>query len=205
MEPVFLLLGQKRRVKKVNIKIYLRDDMKKAQIAEGFLSSFFRKKMGKDRQYSWLQREAVIDFLLQETKLTRLFPNYTPTLTSKKNVKNLQKYCQDSVKYLKKMGFDHKPGLSIQNDKILINSRLPKFNFSPTENIIVKKLLTTPNEPTSYYDLGDLVWKDDLDKFSLWALSRLIFKIRNKLRKNGLSPEMVKNLRGQGYYYTSQP
>lgn len=98
-----------------------------------------------------------------------------------------------------------KPGLSIHKNRLLVGGQVPKYSFSPTEEETLKRLVATPNEPVSYYDLGDLIWKDDLDRFSLWALSRLIFKIRNKLRKNGLSPEHVKNLRGRGYYYTSQP
>jgi DNA-binding winged helix-turn-helix (wHTH) protein len=191
--------------KRADLKIFLRDDMGTEQIAEGFLSSLLAIKMKKDYQYSWVQRETIIDFLIQETKLNRLFPNYSPTLGVKKNTKELQDHCRRSAKYLKKLGFATKPGLSIHKNKLLVNSQMPKFTFSPTEEEILKRLATTPNEPVSYYDLGDLIWKDDVEKFSLWALSRLIFKIRNKLRKNGLSPEHVKNLRGRGYYYTSQP
>lgn len=191
--------------KNINAKIYLRDDMGVSQIAEGLLSSLLWHKTRDLYQYSWLQREAIIDFLMRDTKFSRLFPDYHPTLSPKVRKRKFPHDYKESAKYLERLGFFLKTGLSVRQNMLLINNRLPKFNFSPTESKILKKLIAAPNEPVSYYELGDLVWKDDVEKFSLWALSRMIFKIRNKLRKNGLSPEHIKNLRGLGYYYTNQP
>ncbi|MFC1790826.1 winged helix-turn-helix domain-containing protein, partial [Patescibacteria group bacterium] len=197
--------SRQQKGKKIILKIYLRDDMGLAQIAEGFLSGMYRRMFNRKFQYSFLQREAIVDFLLLKTKLARLFPNYLPTLGSKSSIKKLQKHCLASNAHLKKLGFNTKIGLSLNQNQLLINNSLPKVPFSPTEEQILKKLISTRDEATSYYELGDLIWKNDPDKFSLWALSRMIYKIRDKLYRNGLSPEHIKNLRGRGYYYTPRP
>ncbi|MBN1263549.1 MAG: winged helix-turn-helix domain-containing protein [Candidatus Pacebacteria bacterium] len=197
--------SRKQKGKKIILKIYLRDDMGLPQIAEGFLSGFYREIFNRRLQYSFLQREAIVDFILQETKLARLFPDYPSTLKAKYSISKLQKHCLASAAYLKKLGFETQTGLSLDQDKLLINNRSPKITFSPTEELILKKLVKNADEPISYFELGDFIWKNDPDKFSLWALSRLIYKIRHKLYQNSISPEHIKNLRGRGYYYTSQP
>lgn len=192
--------------KSVLIRIWLRDDMEIEQIAEGFLSCLLLGKMKSARyQYSWLQKEAIIDFLLLDTKLSRLLPDFFPTLNPPTSGPKTKQYYQDSIRYLTELGFAIKQVISLQNNQLLIGNQSPRYKFTPTEEIILKRLINTPNDPVSYYDLGDLIWKEEVDKFSLWALSRTVFKIRNKLRKNGLDPEYIKNLRGQGYYYTHQP
>jgi len=95
--------------------------------------------------------------------------------------------------------------LTIQKNEILIDEKPLRYRFTSTEEQIVKKLVLTPNEVVSYYDLADVIWKDDPDAFSLWALSRMIYKIRNKLWKNELNPNMITNIRGKGYCYIPNP
>ena len=196
---------RKTKGKTAKIKIYLRQDSGLASLAEGFLSAFFLKDFWQ-KKYTFSQREAVIDFLLEKTKLNRLFPDFSPTLTLSPQKQSLVRYYKESIAYLRRLGFYEKQALSLSKDgRVLIGGQLPRYPFTTAEEAVLKTLLATPNEPVSYYELGDVLWGDDVDRFSLWALSRLIFKIRHKLRKNGLSPDHIKNLRGRGYYYTPQP
>ena len=191
--------------KNATIRIFLRDDMGIAQIVEGFVSSFFRDRMSRKYRYSFIQREAIIDFLIQDTKLRRLCKDYFPTLSSYGRSRDLHKYYKDSLKYLGELGFSSDTGLSVNRNSILINGALPKYPFSPSEKLILKRMIMSPNETISYYELGDLLWKNNGNKFSLWAITRLIYKIRKKLSKNNLSSEHIKNLKGKGYYFTPQP
>jgi len=155
----------KMKGKRVLIRIFLRDDMGVVQIAEGFLSGLFLDKLTRGYQYSFLQREAVFDFLIRDTKLARLFPDFIPTLEIKPSQQKIHEHYQESIRYLKSLGLAIKPGISLSKNRILINSEFPHYPFSPTEEEILKRLITTANEPVSYYDLGDLIWKDNLDKF----------------------------------------
>lgn len=193
-------LSQKRSLL---LKATLRDDMGINQIAEGLLSSLLEKDFLKNN-YSWLQREAITDFLLQKTRFVRFFSHPQATLQDQKHFSHLNQHYQNSAAYLKELGLSPKPLLKAQNGKILIDNHLPKINFSKNESLILEKLLNCPDETVDYYQLGDVLWPNNPDKFSLWALSRAIFKIKNKIRLNGLSPDHIKNARGEGYYFTLQ-
>lgn len=63
----------------------------------------------------------------------------------------------------------------------------------------MKEFLNRKNEVVNYYRIGEILWKDEFDKFSLWAISRLIFRIRYKLQKLGFNPNLLENVRGEGY------
>lgn len=187
------------------INIHLRDDMGIAQIVEGFISSLFLSEMLDEMKYVWLQREAIVDFLLQKTKFARLFTGYIPTLDTVSQSKDLEKYYKESAAYVAKLGFAHSVGLTIEDKEILVNGQKPKFRFTKSEAVVLDRLVRAPDEPVSYFEIGDILWKDKPDDFSLWALSRIMYKLRNKLRQNGLSENYVKNVRGEGYLYTRLP
>jgi len=187
------------------INIHLRDDMGVAQIVEGFISSLFLSEMIDEMKYVWLQREAIVDFILQKTKIARLFTGFIPTLDTATQAKNLEKYYKESAVYVAQLGFAHNMGLAIEDKEVLVNGQHPRYRFTKNEMSVLERLVRTPDEPVSYFELGDILWKDKPDDFSLWALSRIMYKLRNKLRQNGLSENYVKNVRGEGYLYTRLP
>lgn len=187
---------------RARVNICLRDDMGVTEIIEGFISSILLPDMRATLKYSWFQRESIIDFLLQRTKLARLAASYTPTLAATKKSAELEKHYICSINYLKKLGLSRSQGLSLDENRLLLNGELPRSKLSKYEASVLQRLLQTPDEPVNYFELGDLLWKNTPDQFSLWALSRHLFKIRNKLRLSGISPDSIKNIRGQGYMYT---
>lgn len=127
--------------------------------------------------------------MLTKTKLNRLFPNYQTTLNLKikrRDLKIWQEKSKKSLLYLRKIGFEKQTGLSIKNNRILINDKQPKPAFSQSEEKILKKLFTSAEKPVSYFELGDLLWQKNEERFSLWALSQLVYKLRKKIMANGL-------------------
>jgi len=192
--------------KKLVLRLCLRDDMGIAQIAEGILSSILTIDQSISKK-SWYQQETIVDFLLQNTKMTRLFPSYHPTISSHDKVErdHKEQIYKDSASYLKELGFWRHVGLHIKNDTVLIDDKLPKFTFTQTETRLLQKFISFPNEIVSYYEIGDILWDNNPDKFSLWALSRILYKLRNKLYKNNLSPEMLQNIRNRGYCFNPNP
>lgn len=185
---------------RLSLTVYVRDDMGVTQIAEGFFSSLFGLKMKRDYAYSWPQREAIIDFIFLETKFRRLFPDYCPTLEKNSPTKDNDRLLHESRAYLHELGLANKPALSLKDQKVWIRGVLPKIALSPSEEALLSKLLLSGNTPVSYYELGDVLWKDNPDNFSLWALARMVYKIRRKLKFNNLPEDIIKNKRGYGYF-----
>lgn len=184
--------------------IFLREDMGVSQIVEGFLSSLLSAQFEK-RKLSWLQRETLVDFLALDTTLASFAPEFFPTVLASEHETAIEgKIIEDSQKYLKKLGLEKKVPVESKNGLIYIHGLPAKTPFGPLEIKFLDFLIKNPNEPVSYFDLSDQIWPDNEDAFSLWALSQLAYKIKNKLRKNGISPEVIRNARGTGYIFTPQ-
>lgn len=135
---------------------------------------------------NWYQREAVIDFLLQNSKIGELFKfDYQPTVSDLPEIP--ENYVVESEKYLTKLGFPVKP--------IEINVR-----FTPSEKRIYDGLLANKGKTVSYDQIGDWFWEENsLEKFSLQSIAKIMEKIRKKIKDQGIYQELIYTVRGQGY------
>jgi hypothetical protein len=184
--------------------IFLRDDMGIPQIIEGFLSSVLSQLFVK-RQMSWIQKESIVDFLALDTGISNFAEGYIPTvLSDESNTIIDSKTVSDSAKYLKKMGLGKQTFMECKNGLLYIHGLPSKTNFGPLEVKFLQILIENTNNPVSYFDISDYIWPENEDAFSLWALSQLAYKIKNKLRKCSINPEVIRNVRGIGYIYTPQ-
>ena len=171
--------------------------MSPAQIAEAILSSLFKPELEK-QNYGWQETEGVIDFLMQYAQLKEIFEHYQPTLRTIRS-KEDGKLAIESQKYLKRLGIPTGEIFSLENDRILIDGKTPKENFSANETKVIRLLVTNKNQLCSFDQIGDVLWEDSVESFSVWAISKLIQRIRNKLQANGVSPAVIQTQRGHGY------
>ena len=185
--------------------IFLRDDMGVPQIVEGFLSSMLSQRF-EEREMSWLQRETVVDFLGLDTNLKHLIQNFSPTVLYDKNQSTGldAKIINDSAKYLRSLDLEYQTLISVKNEIVYVHGKPSKIPFGGIERKFLELLINKPSEPVSYFDIADQIWPNNEDSFSLWALSQLAYKIKNKLRKNNLNPEIIRNVRGIGYIFVPQ-
>ena len=168
-----------------------------SEIAEGIISSYFRDIQDKEG-LSWSESEATSDFLLHHTKLKKLFKKYKGTL---QNVRTFQKDIEaikSSKEFLNRIKYSDTTELEILETNIYINGHLAAYPFTLSETKILKLLLDKKKKICSYSNIAEIIWNDS-DSFSIWAISRLIYKIRNKLRQNGLSSDKLKTYRGKGF------
>ena len=192
----FNLSGTKR--KELIVRLYIRLDMFPAQIAEAILSSLFKPKLEKEG-YGWEETEGVIDFLLRFTQLSKIFPDYQPTLRAIRD-KEEGKLLIESQKYLKKLGIPTSEIFSLHNNQVLIDGKTPQEKFSANEAKVIRLLIANKNHLCSFDQIGDLIWEEKADElFSVWAISKLTQRIRIKLQANGISPAVIQTQRGQGY------
>jgi DNA-binding response OmpR family regulator len=97
----------------------------------------------------------------------------------------------DSIKYFEELGYPLKS--YIKNVK-QIN------NLTNEEKKVLNYLLNNKNKVVSFESIGNIIWEDnDIDKFSLYAISKLIERIRGKLQSNGINYNTLHTQRSSGY------
>lgn len=93
-----------------------------------------------------------------------------------------------------------KKEISISNNKILVNDIDISTLLSNEEQQVLKCLIQSKGEYSSYEQLGDAIWgKNAEKKYSLWALSKLISRLREKLIRIGIPKKTIKTIRSRGY------
>ena len=71
-------------------------------------------------------------------------------------------------------------------------------NLSPTEKIILRLLIQKAGGVVTFDEFGNELFGDEND-FSLYAISKNIERLRNKLEANGISGSYIQTLRSKGY------
>ncbi|MBI5358279.1 helix-turn-helix domain-containing protein [Candidatus Amesbacteria bacterium] len=135
-------------------------------------------------EIDWYKRQAVTEYLAQKTIFAQLF---LPTKTSDTSARHVA----DSHLYLTRLGF---PPVSDRNYNIL-------ENILTTKEKILFNLLKN-GKLTGFDAIGDVLWPNRDDKFSLYAITKLIEGLRKKMRSVGLDSSILKTSKGQGYFLT---
>jgi hypothetical protein len=183
--------------------IYLREDQGIHAIVEAIITSLTRDDIYKKLEGLWSETEIITDFLVTETSIAKVLQKYekadayTPTLKGVR-VKQQAKLLQESAEFYKKLGIPNfdKP--------FSLNGLIPEINKNPIENLnikerlILKKLIEKSNSIISFDEIADEVFKGE-EEFSLYAISKTIQRLRDKLEANGISGSYIQTLRGKGY------
>jgi len=123
-----------------------------------------------------------------------------------------------SLTYLKRMGFIKgnkitipllekyiredlpRPSIELQEKHISINNVNIEENFSKKERRALKLLLENKNNIVTREKIAQALWPVNMQElYTDWALDRFIARIRIKLKKLGVSKELIKTLRNKGY------
>ena len=176
--------------------------MSNSYLAEAIISSLFVKSLQKE-SYSWVESETAIDFLLKFSRLKSLFPDYKPTVGRIRR-KEEAKLAMESQQYLKELGLLSGKIFSVnKKGQVLINNKIPQERFSSTEEKVLKLLVNHKNSFCSFDKIGEVVWQENsYDSFSVWAITKLIQRLRNKLKNNGVSLAVIQTQRKGGYFLT---
>lgn len=181
---------------KGKIIIYVRLDADCSHIVEAILLDRFRK-FKESNQYTWEEREAIIDFLITETNLSKLFPDYKPTLESIRHMQQAH-LAKESQEYLDSYGFRNKQIFELREGKIYVNGTL--FNLTDSEHYALRLMIEKRRSPVSYDEFADILWGKEVDeKFSLAAITKLIERLRKKIEEQGIFPSIIQTSKGYGY------
>lgn len=189
--------------KKGEMIIYLREDQGIHAIAEAIITSLTRDDIYTKLGGLWSESEIITDFLVTQTSIAKILQkyepaeNYIPTLKGVR-IKQHAKLLSESEEFYKKLGiptFDKPFGY---------NGLVPELFGKPVENLTITEkkvllnLIRKSNTVTEIDELGEVMFKSD-DNFSLYAISKTIQRLRDKLETNGISGSYIQTLRGKGY------
>lgn len=74
-----------------------------------------------------------------------------------------------------------------------------KVSLPKKEQAVLKLLYRNKNKLVTYDAIAEILWPDDPNKYSLWAISQIIRRIRKDLANNYVNPKIISSQRGKGY------
>jgi len=185
------------------VEMYLRQDQGISTITEAILSSLTRPGIYEKLDGVWQESEIVTDWLMTESSLAEIIKkyenksNFVPTIKGTRSKQQAKLLAEFETFY-------QKLGLPINQKVFNLNGLTPEIyqkpvgNLSPTEKIVLKILIEKANQPVSFDEIGDLFFRSE-ENFSLYAITKTIQRLRNKLEENGLSGSYIQTMRGRGY------
>lgn len=188
--------------KKGQVIIYLRQDMGIYALVEAILTSLTREGVYKELGGMWRESELLVDWLITKASIGNVIKRFTnenflPTIRGVR-IKEQANLISESNKFYQKLGIGFE-------DKIFgLNGLVPEINKKPIENLnisekkLMKILIENENEVVEIDKIGDEIFGTDSD-YSLYAISKMVERLRTKLETNGISGSYIQTLRGKGY------
>lgn len=179
-----------------NLIVYIRLDCDISHIVEAMFIDRLDKV--KDvHSFNWEEKEAIMDFLLMHTPLKELFPHYSPTLAALKDTQQ-GKLMEQSKAYLQELGFGTEQVFTQKGNEVeLLGKNFPLVN---SEKKLMNLLLVKRGTVVSYDDIAEVLWEKDADeKFSLYAISKTVERLRTRVKSAGVFPDIIQTVRGTGY------
>ena len=69
---------------------------------------------------------------------------------------------------------------------------------------LLSNLIENPRNMLTFDEIADILWPNGED-YSLWAITKLIERLRKKLSQNGISPHLIQTKRKKGYSLYARP
>ncbi|MEK9209046.1 MAG: helix-turn-helix domain-containing protein [Patescibacteria group bacterium] len=186
-----------------NIIIYLRDDQGIHTITEAVVTSLTRTDIYGKLEGLWQESEIITDYLVTETSIAKVLQKcedpklYIPTLKGVR-IKEQAKLLAESDEFYVKLGIPSFTKPFGYNGLIPELFGKPVANLTETERKVLLSLIRKSNTVTEIDDIGSVMFKSE-DNFSLYAISKTIQRLRDKLEANGISGSYIQTLRGKGY------
>lgn len=185
------------------VEMYLRDDQDIWAITEAILTAITRREVYENLSGLWSESEMLVDWLLTHSALTPVLKKFQPVSTFIPTVKYTR--MKQSAALLKiSEEYYRKLGVPVLEKVFGINDNAPTIsgktveNLTPREAQILKLLIEKNNSVVEVDNLADIIFREG-EEFSLWAIAKMIQRLRDKLEQNGVSGSFIQTLRGQGY------
>lgn len=99
---------------------------------------------------------------------------------------------KESYEYLKELGY----GI-----KSLLPYPLEKLNLTQQEQILLELLIKNKPNVVGIDTIATALWSDSIEaKFSLYAITKLVERLRIKIKRSGINQQLIHAQRGIGYF-----
>lgn len=170
--------------------VWIRSDQGVEAIGWCLITSLTRETILDKYDGLWQESQILADWLMGETPLAKYFPksyNSMRALRAKQNASVLE----ISTKFLEKIGAP-----IISSDKV---KSLDTTGFSDREKKLWGALAVKSPNILSMDEVGTILFNNSEDDFSLYAISKAIQRLRDRLEKSGISGSFIQTKRGEGY------
>jgi len=180
-----------------DIYIWLREDKGIATIVEAILTSLTRNDVYENLAGIWQESEFLVDWLMAYSPLNEIIRKIDPDWNSTLTIKNTRtkqdgSLTEKSEQFLQKLGIPSADPVNVEH-----------VVFSPREKEIMDLLVNSSPHPVSSDQIGDILFKTKPEEYSLFAISKTIQRLRDKLEQNGISGSFIQTKRGEGYLLVS--
>lgn len=180
-----------------NISLYPRFDRKPKEIAKLTVTALTRYKVMNGK----VKEDFTIDHKWQESQKesSRIFVNkdFMNLFEDPKGFTNIIEDNFSGILAIKSHKYTNKLGFPIKSILTNINHIT---NLTKSEKIVLENFINNKNKVVTYDRIADLIWKDkSFEKFSLYAISKLIERIRKKIKATGIKTNLIHTQRKEGF------
>lgn len=186
-----------------DVIIYLRQGGGIHTIVEAIITVLTRNDIYSKLSGLWSESEMITDFLVTESAIATVLQKYesvelyNPTIKNTR-LKEIASLTQQSNDFYKKLGLPNfeAPFAIVDNSPRLFQK--PLDVLSASESNLIRVLIENQNQVVDFDTIGTMLFKNE-DDFSLFAISKTIQRLRDKLESMGISGSYIQTLRGKGY------
>lgn len=193
-------------LEQLTLTFTLRTDLPTSYFVRSLVSSFINFNLNKKKNdyldsIYWQKRQFLIDYMVNNTAVVKMFPDvaYThETLKSIKQLEQLASVVELSRDYLKKLNMLVNPDIKLDGEVLHIEGK--RVYLTESEKAIFNYLFMHNGHVCTFDELGDVLWKDE-EKFSLATIAKFISNIRKKIKEAGVIKEIIYTARGKGVLF----
>lgn len=174
-----------KKAGKYQVFMTLRSDQPRETIDQSLLNIALLIKNPQFGYELFSERRAIVDFLTN----------------AKKEREQNNRELADSLSYLNKLGFGQKKAIKRVQGEIFVSSKLARRYLSSQEYLVLDNLFL--KKTLSIEEIGNILWPNDPDKFSPWAITQLVHRLKNKIKAMGVNENIIFSQRSKGYFLTT--
>ncbi len=186
-----------------SIGLYLREDQDIYTITEALLTALTRNKIQGKIGANWAESEFLVDWLLTESVISDVLKKYQPKTNWVPTIKQVR--AKQKVGILKTSeNFYKRLGMPLIHKPFSVNGKVPLLNGKPLENLtkreqeVLVAMINKEGNILTFDEFDEILFTNE-ENFSLYAISKAIQRLRDKLEKNSISGSYIQTLRGKGY------
>jgi hypothetical protein len=150
---------------------------------------YFNKANLNTKPKLWTQKQKLTTKMFNKLNSGGILPQSNSMLDILKN-NHSGNLAEQSAQYYKLLNYPLK-------SKIGSNSI---YNLTKSELVVFNLLLERKNRVVSHEEIAIVLWKEKVEgKFSLYAISKTIERLRKKLENSGIENNLIHSQRGVGY------